>query len=439
MTSDERVRSLVQALPSHSFLRSYVLWAETQTASPLIFHLAVALNLISITCPTSHVARGFLADTHANWWSLIVGDSGSQKTLAINLGTQLLVDAGLAKLVAPDPTAEEALLKYLQVQPTQIYIYPEGQTLLANTAAGGNNYRSKLRGAFTEWYDCIDKTRVDAKGSELKVLHPRLSMLVGCTPRHLEDFTTLLDWEGGFIGRFFFATGPITRTLTQRKVNPGLRTWLRDWLSAANTKKSSDVGGFLTPAAQERWDVWVPAMRLRVDAVAPRIAPLLRRADLMAAKASSLVARDLTARYERDWPIDETVLNVGIAIAEMHIENARVLGSNIAATHEQRELLATFNAIPPGSEWVHRGVISLNAQLTSFKVKRYLETLVEQARVELTEQAGQPYVRRHLGGTPRAWMDGYAPPGDPPPDMVTPPPAAEEGMSVLVHAPPDPD
>lgn len=413
MVDDGDVRRILDMLPAHSFVKNYVLWAETQTASPLLWHLGMAIYLVGLTSPASHIAQGFLAPTFTNSWMLIVGESGGQKTLAVELARRMLVDADAARLIAPDPTSEEALLKYLEVQPTQGYFYPEGQTFLANTT-GATNYRTKLRGAFMEWFDGIDKARVDSKGNEYPVRNPRLSMVVACTPRHLEDFTTLLDWEGGFVGRFAILAGVGTRTMTRRAHLPEMYAWLKTWLAMSKGMGASTDGGWLTPGAQAQWDAWVTDLRARAPALSLRVAPLLRRADLIAAKVATILARDVYAMQGQPWMIDEAVLTPAIAFAELHIRCTVAVSANIAASDEQREMLATLNAT--GDDWTARGAISRRAEITVPRVKRYLETLKEQGRVELAQQADTEYARKVVNGTARPWIENYVPPsGDPPP------------------------
>lgn len=140
--------------------------------------------------------------------------------------------------------------------------------------------------------NCTPQARVKAKGrngeaSGTDVPNPRLSLACACSVSYLMNHTSKVDWEGGFLGRFFFLHGRRERT------DPwpvGDSTRFRD-LSAGLTRRASlaSAGPWqgLTPEARTYWHDWfyglekmplpdvISGAKTRIPAMAIKIALLL--------------------------------------------------------------------------------------------------------------------------------------------------------------------
>lgn len=414
MLTEQDVRIAISRLPPRCFIRNYVQWAEQQVSSPLGYHLAIGLCVAAATIPRDYVVNGFKAPTFANFYSMIVGRSGdAEKTLAINLGLSLLSEAAPA-LLGPDPTAEETLTRILSSRPSQLFAYPEMATFLGKTSGGAGNQRgSSLRDGFTAVFDGWSYSREYSKGQTIPVTDPRVSFLGGCTPRHLEDYTIALDWEGGFFNRIFTIYAERERNLPWPTPMPEHRAYLASWLawSAGQPNASPSLG--LAPETSARWLAWQADLpRLYPEAVkSERLVGLVARTRLIAAKVTAITA--WTGSFvEPGWVVPDCVLEAAIGIAELHLQGALTLGARIASSHEMREQRAVLNAVGP--LWTPLGAILAQAQITKRRATGYLESLQEQGLITHTPQGSSFYYRLVPGGVPRPYDEAADNPGPAP-------------------------
>lgn len=421
MISEASVRSALALLPSHSFIRAYVGWAEHQTASHLIYHVAAAMTLAGATANRALAGDGpgFKAPTFANLYGMIVGNSGSDKTLAVRIANELMADA-VPDLIGSDPTAWESLLKDLSERPAQILIYPEYGQWLAATAGAHNLIGSNLRKGLTNVFDGGTQTKRYSKIPDAIVAqHPRLSLLGACTPTDLECYTTEVDTAGGFLSRKFFAYGEPERTSHSRTPMPELRSWLVGYLLSSATR--NDVGGCLgfdAPALQ-RWLAWQEHVNVRKAGFANdrRRGSIWQRVILMAAKMVVIFAwASGRAWGPGSWVVTGEELEPAIAFAELHVACAMDLVENIAASDEMREQRTLFHAIE--TTWTARGDALRKAQLTLRRGKIYLETLMDQGLIETTVQGETAFYRRRANGGVRSY--DYTVESLPPPPVGLP-------------------
>ena len=395
----------VDAIPerfrSTSLLYQFVRYGFRFNRAPAGYYAMVALPLLAACAPVSLRSSpdAFLEETNPNVFVLVVGPSGSKKTRAINLGRRLLAAANPG-CIGDDPGSEEALYKQLHEKPTQVIVYPEFAQLLSNTSGGKDNYREKIRDALTGWFDGIDQGRRKVK-TRTPVENPRLSLLGGCTPRHLEDRTTLYDWEGGHNSRYIVYYHP---ERAQRQLwgqpDPAMEQWLIGQLQARSTIQQAGRCLGMTPDAKTRWAQWNEDVESRTDQVDERLAGAVSRLPLHAAKIAILLSWDYGGAAVGPWAIDLNVIEPAIALTELHLRSVLLLAQRIAATPDARWMNALVNAVPPGPS-VALGEILERVPLAKKQALLYLETLTERRklkRLEPTSVEGSAYYQRQEDG-----------------------------------------
>lgn len=450
MITEADVRGVLALLPYDSFIRQYADYASSQVSSHLGYHVACALGLVAVSAKDGAVTRGFKKTTFPNFYSLIVGPSGeAEKTLAVDILKELMAETFPA-LEGSDPTAEETLTKILSTRPQLLFVYPEMGSFLAKT--GGKDQRGQaIRAGFTDYFDGLSRTREYSKGAPVVVTNPRVSFLGACTPRHLEEHTTSLDWEGGFMSRFFVVYGDRERDIPWPSPNPQLREYLANWLRWARFGDFTFCPGEgIESDAAELWVTWQREMNAtyRDRMKDERVRGVISRTRLIAAKCTFLVALS-NLGLSPGWKVNRATMEAGIGLAGLHLKSALGLVERIAPTPEMREQKDVLDAI--GGEWTPLGEVLLGAHLTKKRAEPYIETLICQGKVAVTVQDTTHYYRKVVGGKPRPYdlaMEGLAvastplpPPPPPPPPFVSPaapPPVEGEVPTEVVSPPVDP-
>lgn len=422
--SESEVDAVLSLLPEESWIRVYVAYAAAKVASHKLYHLGTGLTLLA-ACSSAGVTGsgpGFLADTYANFYCLIVGRSAlAQKTMALNVGRGLLVEA-VSEVVGADPASEEALYRSLASQRVQLIFYPEMGAWLANTS-GADNYRAKLRDAYTGVFDGTSEPRITARGT-IPMKDPRLSLLGACTPAHLEVGTRNIDWDGGFMSRFLICYAERER---RRPTAPPFdmqqaRKWLVDGLRAIATNAQPGQCLGLTEDAATGWEAWCDGMDMAIEhIVEPRVAASWSRAKLIGAKAGVLLT-SASGRIQtaRPWQVDAQHMAAACQVVNLHVRGLDALLPNIAPNEEGAELRRVLNAV--AVEWGSIGEISRRLQMNLRKLAEYLGTLKEWGVVEAKPWDQTTFFRRITNGMPRRWVEGV--------DGIagTPPPARQLEM-----------
>lgn len=347
--TEAAILEVLALLPAESFIYQYVWWARGQVASPCGYHLGLAAGLVAQVMPSTFAVDGaFLTRALGNWWALVVGESGrAQKTLAVNLALELLNDvAPVAR--APDPESVQALFKGLQRAPVQVLIYPEFSNFLHATLPGKGNIRAQLREVLTQLFDGIADARARVDQKPVVVVNPRLSVLAACTPKHLEDYLTTIDWDGGWMSRFAYFYAPACERSLRRPEpdTAGRRAWCSGWLRDALMQPAAPgacVG--MTPAAQARWDAWLDDyQQLRTEDA--RLQGVLSRYPVVAARLAAIFAWDYGgARRGGEWQLGLDCIEPAVRLAEQHIRGAFALAQRISPSVAGRERKQLRNAL----------------------------------------------------------------------------------------------
>lgn len=424
MLTEKEVWEAIESLREDCFLRQYVNWASTQVSSHNSFHLAYGLILEAAAAPVQLVASGFIAKTYPNFWSLIVGSSGSQKTIAMNVARDLLFEIS-PEIIGQDPASEEAFFKMLNKRSKLLLMYPEFASVLANTR-GGDNYRAKIRDAWTSIFDATPFSREGVRTSAVKIREPRFSLTGACTAEKLESHVEVDDWTGGFMSRFFLVYGEQERDLDYGIPNEPLRAWLKSRLSemeqaCANAANIEKCRG-LTDEAMTLFTPWRRAVNTEAKTVKDeRLAGPLRRVPLMAAKIAVLLTWDYgRAREGQPWVIEADVMQAGMRLAELHKKCAMGLGKRIAPNEEMRLQRLVWNAV--GDDWTALGQVVKDADMTVKTMKPFIETLKLMSAVETHVNNTDEFIRRKAGGKPPQWNEGLS--------TLPPPPLPDNRVDV---------
>jgi hypothetical protein len=140
--------------------------------------------------------------------------------------------------------------------------------------------------------NCTPQSRVKAKGrnnegGNTDVPNPRLSLACACSLSYLMSHTSKVDWEGGFLGRFFFLHSRRERTDPWPVGNPGQAKVLAQALTTRATLANAGPWQGLTPEARAFWHDWfyelegstlpeaISGAKTRIPAMAIKIALLL--------------------------------------------------------------------------------------------------------------------------------------------------------------------
>lgn len=395
-------------LREDSWICQYVTHGYMRVASPLMYHLATGLTLLGNSCPADYVVRnGFLAPTKANIWWLIVGESGrSQKSLALaTVGMEMAQEVYPDRL-GSDPGSEEFLAKSLQERPIQLVGYSEfGRFLAYTTGSAGANYRAKLPDALCDLFDGLPFARGKMK-ENFRQSQPRLSLLGACTPVHLENHTTAIHWEGGFLSRFGFAYAARERTKFSGTPDGARETWLKKHLEAKLGCTAGNCVG-MDPDAKARWESWSAEIEEGSTGLPPQLAGVRSRMTLLAAKCACLFAWDYGPASKGDpWTMTLDYVEPAIRVAMLSWQGAQALAKNIAPSEEARWKRAVYNSV--GDAWTPLGTITRDAYMMTRRARSCLEALVGEGVIVFAEQRGVPFYRRVPGGAPPAWEDGYS-------------------------------
>jgi len=224
-------------VPPKGFFPRYLRYAIELTDAPDAFHIAAALAVHSAVCSnfvevyysTKVKASGGsdvatdpndpnirVAWSPIHLWTLIVGPSGDRKGTAIKLALDCAKPMVDEQIVGVS-SSPESTFDIVGHHPDAFFVYAEGATLFSMFAA---SYWQHGQGLFPQLYDGDDmkkqlagqrtKKNPHPDPIEINIPRPRVSMLVGVAPSHL-DAARSTDWTGGLIGRMVLVYGERVR------------------------------------------------------------------------------------------------------------------------------------------------------------------------------------------------------------------------------------
>ena len=361
-----------KACPPQGFIRTYVFHAMKQTTAPLAYHLGVGLSMLSATCPTNY-GMFYAGPLRANFYCLLVGRSGEdQKSSAIGIGQSILFEAA-APLVGDFPGSAEGLIESLGRQPTQLIPVSEFGKLLASAQRG---YFEPIKTLLTDVWDSGPIQRTKANNKVIRVDHPRLSVMGGCSVPYLEKHTLAEDWTGGFMGRWAVLLAQRERTDPDPVGDQTLRPWLVQELQARATTPSAGWCTGLTAPAADLWRDWFNDISNRQ--LPGNIVGIRARAPTIARKVALLYGWDFgPAMQGQPWQMDLDTLEPAIAFSEMHVKSLITLAEVIADHPDARLRRTVLDVLKRRGGEATLGDILLDTKMKKRPISEMLDAMVE--------------------------------------------------------------
>ncbi len=208
-------------VPKSGFFPRYLAYAIPLTDSPEVFHVSAAIAVYSAVVSNYidiefDVPTGIIgpdgkqlinkARSSTNVWILNVAPSGDRKGKAINLAVGV-AHKTIEDQISGMSSSPESTFDLVTHHNDAFFLYAEGAGLFSMFYA---SYWKHGQGLFPQLYDG-DPMRRELSGQRTKktpspetltidIARPRVGMLVGVAPTHL-DAARGTDWTGGFIGR----------------------------------------------------------------------------------------------------------------------------------------------------------------------------------------------------------------------------------------------
>lgn len=354
MISDRQVQLV---LPASGFLRRYVDWAHQWIPAPDAYHLLCGMVLLAQTVPADFYFPGE-RELYPNTYGLLVGRSSTaNKGRAIG-GARSVLEKALPDVIMDHPGSPEACLECLLDKDPQLIVYEEFGTFLASSEHG---QLAPLREKFTDIYDCTMQSRSLIRnlknGHKTKRVSPRLSVLAGCATPFLETYTLEIDWEGGFLGRFFtvnatYEDGP------EKGYGPACEEVRGHLVTLLQELKKASRSVFYEPRCQGRsrlaqaaWVEWMEKTTKRAREAPGVVQAAVARARGHAVKIALLLAWDEGIPQEgARWQISPEQQETAQAISELHIESVTEIAEGLAPDRDGRDvriMLRAFSATKP--------------------------------------------------------------------------------------------
>jgi hypothetical protein len=365
-----------RACPKAGFIHTYLVHSMKQTTAPLVYHLGVGLSILSATCPTNY-GMFYAGMLRPNFYCLLVGRSGEdQKSSAITVGQGLLFEAA-APLVGDFPGSAEGLIDSLSRQPTQLIPISEFGKLLASAQRG---YFEPIKTLLTDVWDAGPLQRAKANGKTVRVDHPRLSVVGGCSIPYLEKHTLAEDWTGGFMGRWCVLLAQRERTDPDPVGDQTLKPWLVQELQARATTPAAGWCSGLTAAAADVWRDWFNDVTNRQ--LPSNIVGIRSRAPTIARKVALLYGWDYgPAMAGQPWQMGLDVLEPAIAFAELHVASLVDLAEVIADHPDARLRRTVLEVIKRRGNEATLGDLLLDTKMKKRPIAEMLDAMVESGTV----------------------------------------------------------
>lgn len=374
-------RDAEDVLPPAGFVRAFYHHGYRQTTAPAIYHLGVALTVLSATCPADY-GMHFAGELRPNLFTLLIGRSGEdQKSTAVNIGRDLLFHA-CAERVGDFPGSAEGLLDSLSRVPTQMIPISEFGKLLASAQRG---YFEPIKTLLTDLWDAQATQRAKANNKIVRIDNPRLSVTGGCSIPYLEKHTLAEDWTGGFMGRWLVLYGYRERLDPDPVGDPTLRKPLIDWLARRIDMKAGWCLG-LDDEARVLWTDWFTDVMNRN--LPSTIVGIRARAPTIARKIALLYGWDYGPASEgKQWLMSTRELDPAIRFVELHIKSLVSLSKVLAEHADARVRRTVIDTLRDSGGFATLGEILLRTKMRKRPIAETLDALCEEGTVAREQTA----------------------------------------------------
>lgn len=363
MPSEAETLALVRTLPPDSIVRMYVEYQYDATDCPSAFMMHNGIMLVTAAMDWKLFAT-LGTRVRPNLFTFIVGPSGHRKTTAVENARSILKLAGMKAYELIDPQSAGGLIRSLADRQGPHRWIPMGEAgdWLAHSAPRG--HLASMRDTFTRIYDGapIEHLRVDSKKSVARVDEHCVSILLGCTPAHLEKHTSLSDWETGFLNRFMFCYAEMERDYGDPPpYDPTGDTEIAARLSRLaalqKPKGTTDVElddgsrgigascvGFDDDAVRV-WRAWTKRVKARIEGYNELEQAATKRWQTHAFKLALVMSYDLGAADVVEWHIPKRAVQFATKVVDWSMADAlKMVESMVGSFYERdrRAILKVF-------------------------------------------------------------------------------------------------
>ena len=380
------VRSILALLPPASFTRLYCEHMEKRTEAHLGYQFLAALSLITQTAPQQlSITQG--TDLYANELFLLLGASGlARKSTVITMARRLLsdgdcgVDGAFPEAIVPsDIASDEGMQDLIQTKPRCMLAMDEFGNFLQKTVAPQHASRRTL---VNQLFDAVPLGRIRVRNKQMQRTeasrNPRVTVLAGCAPEYLMSYTRRVDWNGGFMSRWFIFYPTDSRKLTPPVPDAEeIKVLVKRLQFKARTRVTTRLQcAGRTPLAEGLWNSWIERTRAVTDRLNSETArAVLQRTETHALKIALLLSWDLGEAYLDQWRLSARALVPALRFTNMHVRSIMRIIDEIPANDEAAERAAVLNAIAYEPKTTSRKQVLQAVKISAHKFKGHTTTL----------------------------------------------------------------
>lgn len=376
--------------PEHSFVTQYVWHGASITDAALAYHYAMAHILLGVAAPIElHIDALPGGRVYANFWTLLVGQPAvGHKSTCVRIGRLLLEEALPNRALTTFGSVEGAQRDISRRSQVACLISEFGEFL----ASAESGYAAKLKPFLTGQFDCepIDKR---LSKDHIRQATPRMSFAGAVNEGFLFHYTRDVDWDGGFMSRFFMMNARVEREDPDGTPDPGRTEWL---IATLRTLASAKVGicTGLDPDAWEHWRTWERAHRERIKAdTEDSHVAAGGRTPTYAAKLALLQSFDYgPACHGEEWTIPLDILVRATEAADCHYLASLDLARRSYRSDDMRDMDHVLKILAGGS-WTAYPEIVRRSGMSRNKLDQVLDTLLAGNRVRDGRIGGKTHYR----------------------------------------------
>lgn len=358
-----------------NFLGEFVNYLRTRTDAPPDFHYPAGLAALSVALGTGVCTDGRSRDVYPNIWAVIIGPSGSGKSVPLDFCQDLVRMAGFESSLLANSFSAEALYDEFERHSTRIAVYQEFGGFMDQL---GREYMQGCEKWLTDLYDTPESDKRVLRAKTFNLTRPFLTILGASTPEWFAASFKQNTLRGGFLARFIFCPSE-TRGAYVSDPGPrnrGLETALADHLRVAgNLSGRMDFRGVLA-----RYNEWDAETRRSVSTVPPEFGGLRSRMGVLCKKSAMLFH---AAADPESLTVTTRDLENAIAYVERSYRLAtEYLGERVAFDRDDAERLRVLEVVQTlGGVRVLRTAVLRKSHMSSQQLDRAIRTLIESERL----------------------------------------------------------
>ena len=204
LLSDDELRS--RDVASSGFVERYVSWAASCTDSPLQYHVAGALTILSsLLCPHLRLDTSFGAFRANLWFMILAGTTSTRKSTSMRLAVHLLEDIHDDPILSTD-TSPEGIISELSDRDGKSSLFYRDEITGLIESMTRKDYLAGLMEILTKLYDG-EKEKRTLRRQTINVKDPNLVILSGGIKSKMIEILNAKHIGSGFLPRFLIVSG----------------------------------------------------------------------------------------------------------------------------------------------------------------------------------------------------------------------------------------